>query len=115
MYIALFLTLKALYIVRGGGSPHLPPVCSIHLDDTTAAIMLQNTPHTPTTGGEETVMKPIKRMRSPHTSYRWRGDRDEDNQCMHPPHTSYRWRGDRDEANQAYAPPTHQLQVERRP
>ncbi len=49
-----------LYIVRGGGeSPHPPPVCSIHLDDATAAILCQNAHHTPATGGEETVMKTI--------------------------------------------------------
>ncbi len=30
------------------------------------------------------------------------------------PHTSYRWRGERDRANQVYALTTHQLQVERR-
>ncbi len=55
IYIALFWAFKVLYIVGGGGSPHPPPVCSIHLDDVTAAILCQ--------------------YRSPHTSYRWRGDR----------------------------------------
>ncbi len=35
-------------------------MCSIHLDDATAAILCQNTHHTPDTGGEETVMKPIR-------------------------------------------------------
>ncbi len=34
-------------------------MCSIHLDDATAAIVRQNAHHTPATGGEETVMKPI--------------------------------------------------------
>ncbi len=29
------------------------------MDDATAAILHQNAPHTPATGGEETVMKPI--------------------------------------------------------
>ncbi len=38
-----------------GGSPHPPPVCSIHLDDATAAILRQNAHHT--------------------TAYWWRGDR----------------------------------------
>ncbi len=32
---------------------------AFHLDDATAAIVRQNTPHTPATGGEETVMKPV--------------------------------------------------------
>ncbi len=35
-------------------------------------------------------------VRSPHTSYRWRGERVmEPIKCMHSPHTSYRWRGER--------------------
>ncbi len=46
MYIVLFKVLNALYIVRGI-SPHPPPVCSIHLDDVTAAIVHQNAHHTP--------------------------------------------------------------------
>ncbi len=62
IYIALFWVLKALYIEGGGESPHPPPVCSIHLDDATAAILRQNAQHTP--------------------AYRWRGDSDEVNQCM---------------------------------
>ncbi len=34
-------------------------------------------------------------VRSPHTSYRWRGERDiESIKWMHSPHTSYRWRGE---------------------
>ncbi len=36
----------SLYIVRGGGgSPHPPAVCSIHLDDVTPAILCQNAHH----------------------------------------------------------------------
>ncbi len=58
LYSAFLGTQSALH--RGGGriSPRPPPVCSIHLDDVTAAIVHQNTPphtHTPATG----VMKPI--------------------------------------------------------
>ncbi len=54
-------------------------------------------------------------VRSPHTSYRWRGERViETIKCMRSPHTSYRWRGERHRANQVYALTTHQLQVERR-
>ncbi len=35
-------------------------------------------------------------MCSPHTSYRWRGERViEPIKCMRSPHTSYRWRGER--------------------
>ncbi len=38
----------------------------------------------------------IKCMLSPHTSYRWRGERViETIKCMLSPHTSYRWRGER--------------------
>ncbi len=43
-----------------------------------------------------THIEPIKYMCSPHTSYRWRGERDiEPIKCMRSPHTSYRWRGER--------------------
>ncbi len=35
-------------------------------------------------------------VRSPHSSYRWRGERViETIKCMRSPHTSYRWRGER--------------------
>ncbi len=80
----------------GGGQPQQPPVCSIHLNDATAATgqWRQCAHHTPATGGEERVIEPIK--------------------CMHSPHTSYRWRGESHRANQVYALTTHQLQVERR-
>ncbi len=45
--MALFWVLRALYIEGGGGgSPQPPPVCSIHLDDATAAILHQNAQHT---------------------------------------------------------------------
>ncbi len=50
----------------GGVSPQPPPVCSIHLDDATAATgqRHQCTHHTPATGGEERerVTEPIKWM-----------------------------------------------------
>ncbi len=44
--------------------------------------------HTPATGGEEKrVIEPIKCMRSPHISYRWRGERViEPIKCMRSPH-----------------------------
>ncbi len=52
-------TLKALYIVRGI-SPHPPPMCSIHLNDVTAAIVGQNVHHTPAYWWRgDRVMKPI--------------------------------------------------------
>ncbi len=62
--IALFWVLKALYIEGGGDlrSPQPPPMCSIHLDDVTAAILRQNAHQTP--------------------AYWWSGDCDEANQCM---------------------------------
>ncbi len=57
IYIALYWVL--LYTQRalqsyGGGSPQPPPVCSIHLDDATAATgqRRQCAHHTPATGGE---------------------------------------------------------------
>ncbi len=72
-------------------------------------------PHTSYRWRGERVIKTIKCMRSPHTSYRWRGKRViEPIKCMRSPHTSYRWRGERDIDNQMYVLTTHQLQVERR-
>ncbi len=60
IYIAIFLgTQSALH--KKGQSPRSPPLCSIHLDDATAAILHQNAHHTP--------------------AYWW-GDSDEANQCM---------------------------------
>ncbi len=82
----------------GGVSPQPPPVCSIHLDDATAATgqRRQCAHHTPAIGGEERVIEPIKCMHSPHTSYRWRVERViEPIKCMRSPHTSYRWRVER--------------------
>ncbi len=46
IYIMLFWVLKALLHGRRE-SPYSPPVCSIHLDDATAAILHQNVHHTP--------------------------------------------------------------------
>jgi len=54
LYSAFLGTQSALHIVREI-SPHPPPVCSIHLDDVTAAIVRQNAHHT--------------------SAYWWRGDR----------------------------------------
>ncbi len=51
--------LKALYIVRGE-SPQPPPMCSIHQDDLTAAILCPNAHHTPAHWWRgDSVMKPI--------------------------------------------------------
>ncbi len=53
-------------------------------------------PHTSYRWRGERLIEPIKCMRSPHTSYRWRGERlIEPIKCMRSPHTSYRWRGER--------------------
>ncbi len=51
---ALLYTQSALQSC-GGVSPQPPPVCSIHLDDATAATgqQRQYAHHTPATGGEE--------------------------------------------------------------
>ncbi len=58
-------TPKALYNHVGGVSLQPPPVCSIHLDDATAATGQQHqcAHHTPATGGEEREIEPIKWMR----------------------------------------------------
>ncbi len=69
IYIALFWVLKALYI-EGEESPQPPPMCSIHLDDVTAAILCQNAQHTP--------------------AYWWRGDR------VMEPISVWRWLGGHD-------------------
>ncbi len=46
---------KHFTIMREGVSPQPPPVCSIHLDDTTSDTGQQRqcAHHTPATGGEE--------------------------------------------------------------
>ncbi len=53
LYSAFLGTQNTLH--RRGKSPQPPPMCSIHLDDATAAIVCQSTHHTP--------------------AYWWRGDR----------------------------------------
>ncbi len=52
------------FTIMWGVSPQPPPVCSIHLDDATAATgqRRQYTHHTPATGGEEREIEPIKWM-----------------------------------------------------
>ncbi len=46
---------KRFFYNHVGVSPQPPPVCSIHLDDATAATVQrrQSAHHTPATGGEE--------------------------------------------------------------
>ncbi len=59
-------------------------------------IRCMRSPHTSYRWRGERVIETIKCMRSPHTSYRWRGERViESIKCMRSPHTSYRWRGER--------------------
>ncbi len=74
LYCILLYTKSALQSCWGGGSLLNHHQCgSIHLDDATAATGQR---HQCATGGEERrVIEPIKCMRSPHTSYRWRGER----------------------------------------
>ncbi len=58
LYSAFLGTQNALH--RRGESPQPPPVCSIHLDDATAAIVRQNDHHTPAYWWRgDRVMKPI--------------------------------------------------------
>ncbi len=64
IYIALIVccsTPKSLYN-HERASPQPPPVCSIHLEDATAATVQrrQCAHHTPATGGEEREIEPIK-------------------------------------------------------
>ncbi len=55
LYIALFCIAvhPKRFTIMWGGSPQPPPVCSIHLDDATAATGQRRQHHTPDTGGEE--------------------------------------------------------------
>ncbi len=64
IFIVYCCTPKALYNHVGGVSPQPPPVCSINLDDATAATgqRRQYAHHTPATGGEEREIEPIKWM-----------------------------------------------------
>ncbi len=58
LYSAFLDTQSTLH--RRGESPQPPPVCSIHLDDATAAILHQNSHHTPAYWWRgDRVMKPI--------------------------------------------------------
>ncbi len=52
------------FTIMWGVSPQPPPVCSIHLDDATAATgqRHQCAHHTPATGGEEREIEPVKWM-----------------------------------------------------
>ncbi len=101
----------------GGVSPQPPPVCSIHLDDVTAATgqRRQCAHHTPATGGEErhranqvyaltTHQLQVERRESHRanqvyvlTTHQLQVERRdiEPIKCMRSPHTSYRWRGER--------------------
>ncbi len=67
IYIALLLCIAIhpkRFTIMWGVTPQPPPVCSIHLDDATAATgqRRQCTHHTPATGGEEREIEPIKWM-----------------------------------------------------
>ncbi len=60
LYSAFLSTQSALHCEGGGVSPRPPPVCSIHLDDATAAIVRQTAHHTPAYWWRgDRVMKPI--------------------------------------------------------
>ncbi len=97
----------------GGISPQPPPVCSIHLDDATAATgqRHQCARHTRLQVQRRESHR-IKCMRSPHTSYRWRGESQSEIKCMLSQPAKVE-RGERHRPNQEYALATHQLQVER--
>jgi len=63
LYCVLLYTQSTLQSY-GGVSPQPPPVCSIHLDDAMSATgQRRQCPHPiPATGGEESVIEPIKWM-----------------------------------------------------
>ncbi len=56
-YIYIALSAFSKHSKHQGVSPQPPPVCSIHLDDATAAILRQTHTTHQLTDGEETVMK----------------------------------------------------------
>ncbi len=105
---------KRFTIMGGGVSTQPPPMCSIHLDDATAATGQRHqcatggeeresrsqssvcSYHTPATGGEERESWSQSSVCSYHTINRWRGERViEPIKWMRSPHTSNRWRGER--------------------
>ncbi len=67
LYCVLLYTQSALQSYEGV-SLQPPPVCSIHLDDATAATVQQRqcAHHTPATGGEEREIEPIKMLNCEH-------------------------------------------------
>ncbi len=93
-----FCTPKVLYNHVGGlssttTSVQHPPGWYDGCHSTTTP---HTSPHTSYRWRGERVIEPIKWMLSPHTSYRWRGERViEPIKWMLSPHTSYRWRGER--------------------
>ncbi len=114
LYCVLLYTQSALQSGGGGLSSTTTSVQHPHgwcdgCHRTTAPV---RSPHTSYRWRGERVIEPIKCMRSPHTSYRWRGERvmrQSSVRAHH--HTSYRWRGERSHRdNQVYALTTHQLQ-----
>ncbi len=110
LYSALCIVVhpKCFKIIRGGGGGGLSwTTTSVQhplgwcdgCHRTTAPV---RSPHTSYRWRGERVIEPIKCMRSPHTSYRWRGERViEPIKCMRSPHTSYRWRGESHRANRS--------------
>ncbi len=118
LYSALCIVVhpKRFKIMWGGGggvSPQLSPVCSIHLDDATAATgqWRQCDHHTPATGGEERDNQVY--TLTTHQLQVERRERQRANQVYalttHQPQVERR---ERQRANQVYALTTHQLQVE---
>ncbi len=102
----------------GGIAPQPPPVCSIHLDDATAATgqRHQCARHTPATGAEERFIVPIKCMLSPQPATGGEErERHRPNQVdALTTHQLQVERRERHRPNQVDALTTHQLQVERR-
>ncbi len=110
-------TPKALYNHVGGVSPQPPPVCSIHLDDVTAATgqRRQCAHHTPATGEEERAIEPINWTLTTHQLQVERRESHRANQVN--ALTTHQLQVERREShrvNQVNALTTHQLQVERR-
>ncbi len=115
LYSALCIVVhpKRFTIMWGGGvSPQPPPVCSIHLDDATAASgqRHQCAHHTPATGGEERESQNQSSVCAHHTPATGGEEREPIKLYALHQQPANMWRGERVEqrANQVYALTTHQ-------
>ncbi len=89
LYCVLLYTQSALQSCGGGGGSLLNPhQCAAWCDGCHRTTVPVRSPHTSYRWRGERVIEPIKCMRSLHTSYRWRGERFiEPIKCIYAHHT----------------------------